>query len=78
MAKRGYLAYMNKQLVPDRLIVDKFNDYASAVFSRRHKLIEEDPALAVQRDALQPGLVSEEVRVGAIDRRQETNFDDRR
>ena len=44
LAERGYLAYMNMQLVPDRLTVDEFNDYASAVFSRRHKLVEEDPA----------------------------------
>ena len=58
------LAYMNRQLVPDRLIVAEFNDYAGAIFSRRHRLEEESRALAAQRDALLPRLVSGEVGVG--------------
>ena len=58
------LAYMNRQLIPDRLTVEEFNDYASAVFSPQHKLVEESRALAVQRDALLPKLVTGEVVVG--------------
>ena len=61
------LAYMNLQLVPDRLIVDEFNDNAAAIFSRRHKLEEESRALDSQRDALLPKLVSGEVRMGSKD-----------
>lgn len=57
------LAYMNRQLVPDRLIVDEFNDYAGTIFTYRHQLEEESRALAAQRDALLPRLVSGEVRV---------------
>ena len=61
------LAYMNLQLVPDRLIVDEFNDNAAAIFSRRHKLEEESRALDSQRDALLPKLVAGEVRMGSKD-----------
>ena len=60
------LAYMNRQLVPDRLIVDEFNDYAAAIFTRRHRLEEESRVLAAQRDALLPGLVSGDVGVGEL------------
>ena len=56
------LAYMNRQLVPDKLVVDKFNDYASAIFFRRRCLEEESRSLSAQRDALLPKLVSGEVR----------------
>ena len=56
------LAYMNKQLVPDRLIVDKFNHYAGSIFMRRHHLEEESRNLSAQRDALLPKLVSGELR----------------
>ena len=55
------LAYMNRQLIPDRLIVDEFNNCAGAIFTRRQKLEEESRALAAQRDALLPRLVSGEV-----------------
>ena len=57
------LAYMNRQLVPNQLIVDEFNDYVGAIFSRRHGLEEESRVLAAQRDVLLPRLVSGEVRV---------------
>ena len=57
------LAYMNRQLVPDKRVVDEFNDYAVATFSRRHRLEEECRALAAQRDVLLPKLVSGEVGV---------------
>ena len=52
------LAYMNRQIVPDKLLVNRFNDYANAIFSRCHRLEEESRALAAQRDALLPKLVS--------------------
>ena len=55
------LAYMNKQLIPGKHVVDAFNDYASAIFSRRRHLEEESRTLTTQRDALLPGLVSGEV-----------------
>ena len=57
------LAYMNRQLVPNQLIVDEFNDYVGAIFSRRHGLEEESRVLAAQRDVLLPRLVSGEMRV---------------
>ena len=57
------LAYMNKQLVPDKQVLAEFNDYAATVFSRRHRLEQESRDLAEQRDALLPGLVSGEVAV---------------
>ena len=57
------LAYMNRQLVPDKQEVDQFNHYASAIFTRRHSLEEESRTLAALRDTLLPKLVSGEVRV---------------
>ena len=57
------LAYMNRQLVPDRQVIDEFNHYASAIFTRRHRLEEESRTLAAQRDALLPKLISGELRV---------------
>ena len=59
------LAYMNKQFVPDKLILDEFNTRASDFFKRRFALEEESRALVAQRDALLPPLVSGDVRVGA-------------
>ena len=55
------LAYMNKQLIPGKHAVDAFNDYASAIFSRRRHLEVESRSLTTQRDALLPALVSGEV-----------------
>ena len=52
------LAYMNKQLMPDKHVLAEFDDYASAIFSRCHRLEEESRALAALRDALLPRLVS--------------------
>ena len=60
------LAYMNRQLVPEQLILDEFNDYVGTIFSRRHGLDEESRALAAQRDTLLPLLVSGEVGVGGM------------
>ena len=61
------LAYMNKQLIPDKHVLDEFNQYASAIFSLRHRLEEESHVLAAQRDALLPGLVSGELRLSIGD-----------
>ena len=57
------LAYMNRQLVPNKLVIEEFNHYASAIFTRRHSLEEESRTLAALRDALLPKLVSGELRV---------------
>ena len=57
------LAYMNRQLVPDKQVIDEFNHYASEIFTRRHHLEEESRTLAVLRDTLLPKLVSGELRV---------------
>ena len=57
------LAYMNKQLLPSKQVVDAFNDYASAIFSRRRHLKEESRTLTTQLDALLPGLVSGDVEI---------------
>ena len=60
------LAYMSRQIVPPQLIAHKFNGYAGAIFSRRHQLEQEARALAEQRDALLPGLVSGEMGAGQL------------
>ena len=57
------LAYMNRQVVPEKLVVEEFNDYANRIFSRCHQLEEESRELTAQRDVLLPKLVSGEVRV---------------
>ena len=57
------LAYMNAQLVPDSMMMLAFDSHATAIFTRRHRLEEESRALAAQRDALLPRLVSGELRV---------------
>ena len=56
------LAYMNRQLVPDTMVVDAFNEYGSAILLRCHRLEEEARELTAQRDALLPKLVSGEIR----------------
>ena len=57
------LAYMNKQLVPEKPVLAEFNDYAGTISSRRHRLDEESRTLAAKRDGLLPGLVSGELRL---------------
>ena len=54
------LAYMNRQLVPNRIVVDAFGDHAATIFTRRYRLEEESRALSAQRNALLPKLVSGE------------------
>ncbi len=44
--------------------VADLNDYASVIFARWHRRQEESRALAAQRDALAPGLVSDALQVG--------------
>ena len=58
------LAYMNKQLMPDKHVLAEFNDYIDAIFTGCLRLAEESRVLAAQRDALLPGLVSGNNRVG--------------
>ena len=60
------LAYMNRQLVPDKTLSDEFGRFASDLFKRRHQIEEESRSLANQRDALLPKLVSGEVGVKSI------------
>ena len=57
------LAYMNRQLVPNKLVVEEFNRYVSEIFTRSHRLEEESRTLAALRDALLPKLISGEIRV---------------
>ena len=52
------LAYMSKQLVPDKIVLEKFSGVASAFFARRHQLDEESRSLAAQRDTLLPNPIS--------------------
>ena len=54
---------MNRQLVPDKRVVDEFNHHASEIFTRRYRLEEESRTLAALRDVLLPKLVSGELRV---------------
>ena len=56
------LAYMNKQLVPDRGVVAEFNSYAGTIVSCRCRLEEASRTLAAQRDTLLPVLVSDRLK----------------
>ena len=55
------LAYMNIQLVPDQILVDKFGNYINGIFEHRYRLEEESRSLAALRDALLPKLISGEL-----------------
>ena len=66
------LAYMNRQLVPDKLVVEEFNRYVSEIFTRSHRLEEESRTLAALRDALLPKLISGEIRVNTQGAASET------
>ena len=57
------LVYMNRQLVPDKIIVDEFVNYASVLFERISRFEDESRALFATRNALLPRLVSGELRV---------------
>ena len=58
------LAYMNKQLVPGREIVDEFSHWVDVIFGQCQQLEEESRTLSDCRTALLPRLVSGEVGVG--------------
>ena len=57
------LAYMNLQLTPPPPATQEFDNVANRLFIRSHSLELECQALAAQRDALLPKLVSGEIRV---------------
>lgn len=57
------LAYMNRQVIPPELLVEEFNECASAIFTRSYHLEAESRTLSDLRDALLPKLLSGEVRV---------------
>ena len=56
------LAYMNKQLVPRRSLMEIYDSYVEAIFRRRYQLEKESRGLAIQRDTLLPILLSGELR----------------
>ena len=58
------LAYMNRQVVPTRSIVNRFDGIANEIFSRVRELDRESRTVATQRDSLLPELVSGDLRVG--------------
>ena len=43
------LAYMNNQLVPDKMVLDAFNVHVNTAFTRRHSLAEESRALVLSQ-----------------------------
>lgn len=57
------LAYMNSQLVPDKMIMEQFSNFASTIFLHRHQLKQESFTLATLRDQLLPKLISGGLRV---------------
>ena len=57
------MAYMNRQLVPTRDVMDAFDEYADGVLARRDDLDAESRTLADLRDTLLPMLLSGEIRV---------------
>ena len=59
------LAYMNRQLVPDKTVTDIFCDYSDSILARRHWLYEHSHTLEAQRDVLLPMLMSG--RLGKVD-----------
>ena len=61
------LAYMNRQIVPDKMVMNEFINYANIIFTRRHGLEAESRTLAAQRDALLPKLVSGDLRVNDVE-----------
>ncbi len=65
------LAYMNRQVVPDKVLVDKFSGYADTIFARRHRLEEESRTLAALRDTLLPELMSGEIRLAEAEQAME-------
>ena len=57
------MAYMSRQLVPPRDVMDAFDEYADGVLGRRDDLAAESRMLADLRDTLLPKLLSGEIQV---------------
>ena len=57
------LAYMNRQLVPEKMIVEEFGNHAIVLLERISRFEDESRALSATRDALLPRLVSGELRL---------------
>ena len=57
------LAYMNKQIVPPKHIVEQFSEYARGSSARRYGLDKESRTLAALRETLLPKLISGVLRV---------------
>jgi type I restriction enzyme S subunit len=65
------MAYLSRQLVPTKLVLDAFDRLIEPLFTRRHRAGEESLALGALRDALLPRLISGEVRVRDAERLME-------
>ena len=63
-----HLAYMNRQLIPDAAVVERFDKQGGIFFTRRSQLEGESHVLATVRDTLLPKLVSGEIRLHAAER----------
>ena len=61
------LAYMNRQVAPPERVVEKFDDCASAIFTRAHRLQAQSRKLEALRDTLLPKLISGELRVKDVE-----------
>ncbi len=57
------LAYMNRQLLPDEVLMDTFDRHVVALFARCDQLNEESHTLAAQRDGLLPALIGRRLTV---------------
>ena len=57
------LAYMNRQLVPEKMIVEEFGNHAIVLLERISRFEDESRALSATRYALLPRLVSGELRL---------------
>ena len=57
------LAYMNTQLIPDKMVIEEFSNYAYNIFSYCHHLNKESVTLTTLKDELMPKLLSGELRL---------------
>ncbi|MCY4413150.1 MAG: restriction endonuclease subunit S [Caldilineaceae bacterium] len=57
------LAYMNKQLLPNEVIVAYFEEIVAVFFARCNRIQVESRTLGIQRDTLLPGLIGGELQV---------------
>ena len=64
------LAYMNKQLLPNEVIVAYFEEIVATLFARCNSIQEESRTLGIQRDTLLPRLVSGKLQVTQRRKRQ--------